>query len=295
MFDTCVGPDTGNTVVVSFMMLNTKEAPATSLSLSFAETPSIEIPGLDGSSLPVPFELPAGMSQDFRFELKPDSSEAPLSVSGELKFSVGDEEVTQPFTLPLPVSTFTYPNVMSDTQFAEMVGGGSLEAKHSISCPTANAPFETVLRFVVCSLHLTVIEANPGEGAASLAGKSTAGENVCLLLKCAEGAAEFTLAGKSEQEGRLVSIMTELVENWTIACAAAEGGAAADAAQSPDAASGAAKSPEAATKSPEAAKSPEAEAVPETAADLTQATEPPEDEDEFKEANGEPTAAETEA
>lgn len=281
MYDTCVGPESGNTVVASFMMLNTKETQATGLSIVFGATPGVEFPGVEseGAPLAIPFDLKAGTSQDFRFEICPESTAADVTVSGEIKYSVGGEEVTQSFSLPMPVSTFTYPVVLSDSQFADMLGGGSLEGKHSISCPKASANFEVVLRYVVCFLHLTVIETHPG--AASLAGKSAAGEDLCFLLKCGDADADFSLDGKSNSESRLVSVMTELATSWATVCevaaAAASPEAAAPSAAASPAPAAAAVSPTVETAVVETAASPVAEeAAPPDEAD---------DDDEFKEAN----------
>ena len=72
---------------------------------------------------------------------------------------------------------------------------------------------QVVLRFVVNFLHVAVIETH--EGAASLFGKTTTGDNVCMLLKYGSGESDFTLDGKCEREGPLVAIFGELEAAWT--------------------------------------------------------------------------------
>jgi hypothetical protein len=69
-----------------------------------------------------------------------------------------------------------------------------------------------VLRFVVSCLHVAVIETH--KGAASLYGKTTSGDNICMLLKCVDGESDFTLDGKCEREGPLVAVFGELEAKW---------------------------------------------------------------------------------
>eukprot|EP00038_Savillea_parva_P027238 m.58366 g.58366 ORF g.58366 m.58366 type:complete len:1253 (+) comp7821_c0_seq1:94-3852(+) len=293
MYDTCVGPETGHAVTVSFMMLNTKEK-ASGLNVTFGDTAGVEVTGLVDNVLPIPFELAAGASQDFRFELKPSSPKS-VTLTGEIKYKAGADgadDVSQSFTLPLPTSTFTYPNVANDAGFAELLAGGSLEAKHSISCPRATATFEVVLRYVAAFLHLTVIERSPG--AASLHGKSTTGEHLCFLLKCGDDDEAFSLDGKSETEDHLVAIMDELASAWTDASQAAAS-ASASASASPlataESASGGAE-PAAEAEAEAEADAPAADAKPaeeEAAAPTEEASgDAPadDDDDEFKEADG---------
>lgn len=214
-YDSLVSTSSPAKVQVSLLIKNNSEKTISNIELKIADSDNAKLERESPEDpLKVPFEVEAGKGGDYRLTVSVENilSAQTLDVSVTYDLGADDEKTSgsMDFNLPLPVTTYTYPAVISKEDFEGLLTGDSLTEKSSVSLSNKGGSFDVVVATICATLHLSVMELM--DGATSLYGVNTNDKPLCFLLKMAEGSETFSLDGKSSDGEFLAAILDELKE-----------------------------------------------------------------------------------
>lgn len=159
----------------------------------------------------VPFQLPKGTANEGQFAFTVDSVSMSQRLRGTLTYMVmtetGSTHEKLDLKLHLPVSSYLIGTMSKRDTFAELLSGGELSAKGSITLEAIEYEFPHVLSKVCFHCHFTVVE-QVGLSA-SLYSRSIQDDHICLLIKHMNPSRVF-VDGKSTNQQLLSSLLEEL-------------------------------------------------------------------------------------
>ncbi|XP_061433335.1 AP-3 complex subunit delta-1-like isoform X1 [Lethenteron reissneri] len=204
----------GSKVVVSLIVANKGEAQLKSMELNVLDSLNMRLLRPPGAAahdgIAVPFQLPAGVSNEMHVAFNVQSIVMPQKLKGSLAFMVktddGSSHEKLDFTLQFTCSSYLLTTSCHSEAFAELLGGGELKSA-SVRAGSVAQPF-AVLLARVCLLHRFSVVERLGN-CASLYSRSIQDHPVCLLLKLAEGSM-VSVDGKSSDHALLSNILDEL-------------------------------------------------------------------------------------
>ncbi|XP_078738935.1 AP-3 complex subunit delta-1-like isoform X2 [Lampetra fluviatilis] len=204
----------GSKVVVSLIVANKGEAQLKSMELNVLDSLNMRLlrpPGAAANDgIAVPFQLPAGVSNEMHVAFNVQSIVMPQKLKGSLAFMVKTEDGSShdklDFTLQFTCSSYLLTTSCHSEAFAELLGGGELKSA-SVRAGGVAQPFNVLLARV-CLLHRFSVVERLGN-CASLYSRSIQDHPVCLLLKLAEGSM-VSVDGKSSDHALLSNILDEL-------------------------------------------------------------------------------------
>ncbi|KAG1673922.1 AP-3 complex subunit delta-1 [Nymphon striatum] len=152
----------------------------------------------------IPFQLPAGVSNEGQFAFIVDSIIASQSLRGTLTYMIvtpeGSTHEKIDFKLALPTSSFMIGTLYKRDTYAELLSSGDLSAKESISIMTSDLQLSELLaKIFVEQLGMS----------ASLYSRSIQGDHVCLLVKAMPGD-KVNIDGKCTDSRLLSSLLNEI-------------------------------------------------------------------------------------
>ncbi|XP_031566631.1 AP-3 complex subunit delta-1-like [Actinia tenebrosa] len=162
-------------------------------------------------SIPVPFQLLPGSSNEGQFAFNVENITMPQKLRGTLTYMIKDPEGStsekMDFSLFLPCSSFLVATPLSSLDFSNLLAGGSLTSKSSVKF---NAPedleFASVIARICCLLHFSVVE--QVDHGASLYSRSIQSHHICLLVKEFNGHS-VSIDGKSTESSLLSNVLKE--------------------------------------------------------------------------------------
>ncbi|XP_075921928.1 AP-3 complex subunit delta-1-like isoform X2 [Petromyzon marinus] len=204
----------GSKVVVSLIVANKGEAQLKSMELNVLDSLNMRLlrpPGATAhDGIAVPFQLPAGVSNEMHVAFNVQSIVMPQKLKGSLAFMVKTEDGSSheklDFTLQFTCSSYLLTTSCHSEAFAELLGGGELRSA-TLRTSGVTQPF-AVLLARVCLLHRFSVVERLGN-CASLYSRSIQDHPVCLLLKLAEGSM-VSVDGKSSDHALLSNVLDEL-------------------------------------------------------------------------------------
>nr|XP_020636445.1 AP-3 complex subunit delta-1 isoform X2 [Pogona vitticeps] len=169
----------------------------------------------EGSSIhdgiPVPFQLPPGVSNEAQFVFTLQSIIMAQKLKGTLSFIVKDEEGSTheklDFKLHFSCASYLITTPCYSDAFAKLLESGDLHAS-SFKVDGITAPFHHILAKICFYHHFSVVE-RVGD-CASMYSRSIQGHHVCLLVK--KGENSVSLDGKCNEATLLGNLLSELKE-----------------------------------------------------------------------------------
>ncbi|XP_075527426.1 adaptor-related protein complex 3, delta 1 subunit-like garnet isoform X2 [Dermacentor variabilis] len=200
-------------VVVSVIFTNQSAFQLKEMELNILDTLNTKM--LRGVSpqegIHLPFQLPEGTANEGQFAFSVDSVSMAQRLRGTLTYMLmtetGSTHEKLDFKLHLPVSSYLIGTMSKRDTFAELLSGGELSAKGSITLDAVEYEFPHVLSKVCFHCHFTVVE-QVGLSA-SLYSRSIQDDHICLLIKHMNPS-RVLVDGKSTNSQLLSSLLDEV-------------------------------------------------------------------------------------
>ncbi|XP_014674955.1 PREDICTED: AP-3 complex subunit delta-1-like [Priapulus caudatus] len=160
----------------------------------------------------VPFQLPAGSSNQGQFAFTVQTINHPQKLRGTLTYFIATEDGSTnhdklDFKLGLPCSAFTLPTPHDRETFADLLAGGELEYKNSIKLSSVTGDLRLTLTNICFFTHFSVVEAV--DSSASLYSRSIQDHHLALLVKTLPNNG-VSIDGKSNDPNLLSSVLDEV-------------------------------------------------------------------------------------
>ncbi|KAJ6655191.1 hypothetical protein lerEdw1_005669 [Lerista edwardsae] len=169
----------------------------------------------EGSSIhdgiPVPFQLPPGVSNEAQFVFTLQSIVMAQKLKGTLSFIVKDDEGSTheklDFKLHFSCASYLITTPCYSDAFAKLLESGDLHGS-SFKVDSITVPFHHLLAKICFHHHFSVVERV--EACASMYSRSIQGHHVCLLVK--KGENSVSIDGKCDDSTLLGNLLSELKE-----------------------------------------------------------------------------------
>ncbi|XP_053152481.1 AP-3 complex subunit delta-1 isoform X2 [Hemicordylus capensis] len=202
-------------VTVSVILENTSSSFLKSMELNVLDSLNTKMLRPEGSSIhdgiPVPFQLPPGVSNEAQFVFTLQSIVMAQKLKGTLSFIVKDDEGSTheklDFKLHFSCASYLITTPCYSDAFAKLLESGDLHSS-SFRVDGTTAPFHHLLARICFHHHFSVVERV--EACASMYSRSVQGHHVCLLVK--KGENSVSVDGKCDDSTLLGNLLSELKE-----------------------------------------------------------------------------------
>lgn len=205
-----------NQVVVSIIFSNLTDRHIKSMEFNVLDSLNTQLIRPIGcssrDSVPVPFHLLPDSSNEGQFAFTVEDIVMSQKLRGTLTYVIKDDEGStsekMDFSLFLPCSSFLLSTPLSSTDFANLLGSGTLANKNTIKVKTPEtAEFNTIITKICVLLHFAVVE--QVELSASLYASSIQGHHLCALVKQLPDHS-VTVDGKSTDASLVSNVLEEV-------------------------------------------------------------------------------------
>ncbi|XP_033636373.1 AP-3 complex subunit delta-1-like isoform X3 [Asterias rubens] len=215
MYETRVEAKMSKQVVVSVIFSNLTSSQVKSLDFNVRDTLNTRLIRGDGQSqhegIQVPFQLPPSMTNEGQFAFTVESITMVQKLRGTLTYMLKDDNGSTSekidFKVHLPVSAYFVAKQCTSAEYSELLSGGDLTSKQSLTIPSVDVDFSIVLARTCFYGHLSLVERV--QTTASLYSRSIQGHHVCLLLKVMPNKS-ISVDGKSSDPTVLSSLLDEV-------------------------------------------------------------------------------------
>ncbi|XP_077188127.1 AP-3 complex subunit delta-1 isoform X2 [Paroedura picta] len=202
-------------VTASVIFENKSSSFLKSMELNVLDSLNTKMLRPEGSSIhdgiPVPFQLPPGVSNEAQFVFTLQSIIMAQKLKGTLSFIAKDDEGSTheklDFKLHFSCASYLITTPCYSDAFAKLLESGDLHGS-SIKVDGITAPFHHVLAKICFYHHFSVVERV--EACASMYSRSIQGHHVCLLVK--KGENSVSVDGKCDESTLLSNLLSELKE-----------------------------------------------------------------------------------
>ncbi|XP_054835796.1 AP-3 complex subunit delta-1 [Eublepharis macularius] len=202
-------------VTVSVIFENKSNSFLKSMELNVLDSLNTKMLRPEGASIhdgiPVPFQLPPGVSNEAQFIFTLQSIIMAQKLKGTLSFIVKDDEGSTheklDFKLHFSCASYLITTPCYSDAFAKLLESGDLHGS-SIKVDGITDPFHHVLAKICFHHHFSVVERV--EACASMYSRSIQGHHVCLLVK--KGENSVSVDGKCDESTLLSNLLSELKE-----------------------------------------------------------------------------------
>nr|XP_012601146.1 AP-3 complex subunit delta-1 isoform X2 [Microcebus murinus] len=200
-------------VTVSIILENLSSSVLKSMELSVLDSLNTRMARPEGSSVhdgvPVPFQLPPGVSNEAQFVFTVQSIVMAQKLKGTLSFIAKDDEgATQEkldFKLHFSCSSYLTTTPCYSDAFAKLLESGDLSMS-SIRVDGISMSFQNLLTKICFHHHFSVVERV--DSCASMYSRSIQGHHVCLLVK--KGENSVSVDGKCSDATLLSNMLEEM-------------------------------------------------------------------------------------
>lgn len=200
-------------VTVSIILENHGRSLLKAMELSVLDSLNARMARPEGCSVhagvPVPFQLPPGVSNEARFVFSVQSVVMAQKLKGTLSFIAKDEEGATheklDFKLQFSCSSYLVTTPCYSDAFAKLLESGDLSVS-SIKVDGIRMSFQNLLAKICFHHHFSVVERV--DSCASMYSRSIQGHHVCLLVK--KGERSVSVDGKCSDATMLGSLLDEL-------------------------------------------------------------------------------------
>ncbi|CAI2347003.1 unnamed protein product [Caenorhabditis sp. 36 PRJEB53466] len=171
----------------------------------------------DGSEAPIvladQLEPSGPETSEATFDVQVTSTNVSRTMRGTVTYFIVDEEGTRDdkldLRLPLPATTFVLPNSsIRKDDYSALLASDDVDFAASLSVKSSAMRLKQTLTHIVRRAHFCVVEETPK--AASLFGRTVAGQPVCLLVKKTTDGIQID--GKAGDEQLIQSIVQDVAE-----------------------------------------------------------------------------------
>ncbi|KAK0394864.1 hypothetical protein QR680_000975 [Steinernema hermaphroditum] len=167
---------------------------------------------LGGSTIPVPFQLPATVSNQLDLSFKVNAFNVPQKLRGSITYFAEKEggsftESKIDFQLRLMAVDFLEPSSIGNDSYSLLLQSGDVDSKSSMQLP-CNLPWSEALHRLCFFGHLSVVEEI--KNTASLFARTVRQDPVCILLKLKDG--RLQIDGRCGDQQLIYLIIDELRE-----------------------------------------------------------------------------------
>nr|KAG8543329.1 hypothetical protein GDO81_024911 [Engystomops pustulosus] len=200
-------------VTVSIILENQSECFLKSMELNVLDSLNTKMQRPEGSSvhdgIPIPFQLPPGVSNEAQFVFTVQSIVMPQKLKGTLAFIVKDDEGSSheklDFKINFSCSSYLIMTPCYSDAFAKLLESGDLKMS-SLKVENTSLSFHHLLAKICFYHHFTVVERV--DSCASMYSRSIQGHHTCLLVK--KGDQSISIDGKCSEATLLSSLLSEL-------------------------------------------------------------------------------------
>ncbi|XP_058513755.1 AP-3 complex subunit delta-1 [Ochotona princeps] len=200
-------------VTVSVILENHSRSLLKNMELSVLDSLNTKMARPEGSSVhdgvPVPFQLPPGVSNEAQFVFSVQSIVMAQKLKGTLSFIAKDEDgATQEkldFKLHFSCSSYLLTTPCCSDAFAKLLESGDLSVS-SIKVDGISMSFQNLLARICFHHHFSVVERV--DSCASMYSRSIQGHHVCLLVK--KGESSVSVDGKCSDATMLGNLLEEV-------------------------------------------------------------------------------------
>lgn len=216
MYETRVTSQNRNQVVVSIIFSNLTDRHIKSMEFNVLDSLNTKLIRPIGSSshdsVPVPFHLLPGCSNEGQFAFTVESIVMAQKLRGTLTYVIKDDEGStsekMDFSLFLPCSSFLISTPLSSTDFASLLGSGTLVNKSSVKVTAPETiEFSSIISKICILLHFAVVE--QVDSSASLYASSIQNHHLCLLVKQLPDNS-VSVDGKSTDASMVSNVLDEI-------------------------------------------------------------------------------------
>lgn len=216
MYETRVTSQNRNQVVVSIIFSNLTDRHIKSMEFNVLDSLNTKLIRPIGSSshdsVPVPFHLLPGCSNEGQFAFTVESIVMTQKLRGTLTYVIKDDEGStsekMDFSLFLPCSSFLISTPLSSTDFASLLGSGTLVNKSSVKVTAPETiEFSSIISKICILLHFAVVE--QVDSSASLYASSIQNHHLCLLVKQLPDNS-VSVDGKSTDASMVSNVLDEI-------------------------------------------------------------------------------------
>ncbi|XP_028627364.1 AP-3 complex subunit delta-1 [Grammomys surdaster] len=200
-------------VTVSVILENQSNSFLKNMELTVLDSLNTKMTRPEGSSVhdgvPVPFQLPPGVSNEAQFVFTIQSIVMAQKLKGTLSFIAKDDEGATheklDFRLHFSCSSYLITTPCYSDAFAKLLESGDL-SMNSIKVDGISMSFQNLLAKICFYHHFSVVERV--DSCASMYSRSIQGHHVCLLVK--KGESSVSIDGKSSDATLLSSLLEEM-------------------------------------------------------------------------------------
>ncbi|XP_036027145.1 AP-3 complex subunit delta-1 isoform X1 [Onychomys torridus] len=205
-------------VTVSVILENQSGSFLKNMELSVLDSLNTKMARPEGSSVhdgvPVPFQLPPGVSNEAQFVFTIQSIVMAQKLKGTLSFIAKDDEGATheklDFRLHFSCSSYLITTPCYSDAFAKLLESGDL-SMNSIKVDGISMSFQNLLAKICFHHHFSVVERV--DSCASMYSRSIQGHHVCLLVK--KGESSVSVDGKCSDAMLLSSLLEEMKTTLT--------------------------------------------------------------------------------
>lgn len=200
-------------VTVSIILENQSSSFLKNMELNVLDSLNTKMARPEGSSVhdgvPVPFQLPPGVSNEAQFVFTIQSIVMAQKLKGTLSFIAKDDEGATheklDFRLHFSCSSYLITTPCYSDAFAKLLESGDL-SMNSIKVDGISISFQNLLAKICFYHHFFVVERV--DSCASMYSRSIQGHHVCLLVK--KGESSVSVDGKCSDATLLSSLLEEM-------------------------------------------------------------------------------------
>ncbi|XP_077128054.1 AP-3 complex subunit delta-1 isoform X1 [Ranitomeya variabilis] len=200
-------------VTVSIILENQSQSFLKNMELNVLDSLNTKMQRPEGSSvhdgIPIPFQLPPGISNEAQFVFTIQSIVMPQKLKGTLAFIVKDDEGSSheklDFKINFSCSSYLIMTPCYSDAFAKLLESGDLKMS-SLKVENTSLSFHHLLAKICFYHHFTVVERV--DSCASMYSRSIQGHHTCLLVKM--GDKSICIDGKCNEAALLSSLLNEI-------------------------------------------------------------------------------------
>ncbi|XP_072260958.1 AP-3 complex subunit delta-1 isoform X2 [Pyxicephalus adspersus] len=200
-------------VTVSIILENQSQSFLKNMELNVLDSLNTKMQRPEGASvhdgIPVPFQLPPGVSNEAQFVFSVQSIVMPQKLKGTLSFIVKDDDGSSheklDFKIHFSCSSYLIMTPCYSDAFAKLLESRDLKMS-SLKVENTSLSFHHLLAKICFYHHFTVVERV--DSCASMYSRSIQGHHVCLLVK--KGEKSISIDGKCNEATLLSSLLSEI-------------------------------------------------------------------------------------
>ncbi|XP_053318538.1 AP-3 complex subunit delta-1 [Spea bombifrons] len=213
MYDVQADLQKQSQVTVSIILENQSQSFLKNMEINVLDSLNTKMLRPEGTNvhdgIPVPFQLPPGVSNEAQFVFTVQSIIMPQNLKGTLSFIAKDEEGSSheklDFKLLFSCSSYLIMTPCYSDAYAKLLESGDLKM-NSLQVDSTSLSFHHLLAKICFYHHFTVIERV--DSCASMYSRSIQGHHVCLLVK--KGEKSISIDGKCNEASLLSSLLSEI-------------------------------------------------------------------------------------